>query len=252
MFGRRAIQTQDGQPAKRRREGRGLGPFTSGHLTIIVVTLVIVVAFPFAAFAVTGNNVFVTDATSGVHAKVDGKQNLQSAIHDPTSGVGAKVDASGNLQAKLNATTVGVTGNVGAPAAATNFAHGIVNVVASGSSTCVNLLSPPTGKALVVGTISIDTYADGSPNLNYFVFWRTAGCASDQIATHTPNGPGTQQLLIQPGVTVRAAQALSVQAVNLGTTSLGADIAVFGYLVPAAAVPAAPAAPSLAPHRPAG
>ncbi|MDQ1457468.1 MAG: hypothetical protein QOH28_3088 [Actinomycetota bacterium] len=231
MFGRRAIQTQDGQPAKRRREGTGLGPFTSGHLTIIVVTLVIVVAFPFAAFAVTGNNVFVTDATSGVPAKVD---------------------ASGNLQAKLNATTVGVTGNVGAPAAATNFAHGIVNVVASGSSTCVNLLSPPTGKALVVGTISIDTYEDGSPNLNYSRFWRSAGCASDQIATHTPNGPGTQQLLIQPGVTVKAGQALSVQAVNAGTTSLGADIAVFGYLVPASAVPAAPTAPSLAPHRPAG
>jgi len=65
------MQTHDGQHAKRRREGRGLGPFTSGHLTIIVVTLVIVVAFPFAAFAVTGNNVFVTDPTSGTRAKVD-------------------------------------------------------------------------------------------------------------------------------------------------------------------------------------
>ena len=30
-----------------------------------------VVGFPFAAFAVTGSNVFVTDATSGSRAKVD-------------------------------------------------------------------------------------------------------------------------------------------------------------------------------------
>ena len=77
MFARRASRTRDGQRAKRRREGRGLGPFTSGHLTIIVVTLVIVVAFPFAAFAVTGNNVFVTDATSGVRAKVDAKKKAE-------------------------------------------------------------------------------------------------------------------------------------------------------------------------------
>jgi len=32
---------------------------------------VLVVAFPFAAFAVTGSNVFVTDATSGTRANVD-------------------------------------------------------------------------------------------------------------------------------------------------------------------------------------
>ncbi len=34
------------------------------------------VAFPFAAFAVTGSNVLVTDATSGTHAKVDSGGHL--------------------------------------------------------------------------------------------------------------------------------------------------------------------------------
>src|SRR5712691_4185802 len=78
MFGNRerSDASTEGKSPKRRREGRGLGPFTSGHLTIIIVTLVIVVAFPLAAFAVTGSNVFVTDATSGTHAKVDSGGHL--------------------------------------------------------------------------------------------------------------------------------------------------------------------------------
>jgi hypothetical protein len=37
----------EGETPKRQRKGRGLGPFTSGHLTIIIATVVIVVAFPF-------------------------------------------------------------------------------------------------------------------------------------------------------------------------------------------------------------
>jgi hypothetical protein len=69
---------------RRRRQGRGLGPFTSGHLTIIVVALVIAVAFPFAAFAVTGSNVFVTDATSGARAKVDSLGELQTKANATT------------------------------------------------------------------------------------------------------------------------------------------------------------------------
>ena len=46
-----------------RAESRGWGPFTGGQLTAIVITLAIVIGFPVAAFAVTGSNVFVTDAT---------------------------------------------------------------------------------------------------------------------------------------------------------------------------------------------
>ena len=42
-----------------------LGPFTGRQLTTIIVTLIVVVLFPLGAWAVTGSNVFVTDATSG-------------------------------------------------------------------------------------------------------------------------------------------------------------------------------------------
>src|SRR3954465_11247655 len=82
MFGTSRASSDASQqtPVKRRRDGRGLGPFSSGHLTVIVVTLVIVVAFPFAAFAVTGNNVFVTDFTSGAPAKVDSAGSVQTKV----------------------------------------------------------------------------------------------------------------------------------------------------------------------------
>src|SRR5437016_10163540 len=113
MIREQAQQADDGHRTKRRRAGRGLVPFRSGHLTIIVVTLVIVVAFPFAAFAVTGSNVFVTDATSGTHAKVDAKNNLQTAIHDPVSGTAATVDTSGNLHVSTGRVQIYGTGSFG-------------------------------------------------------------------------------------------------------------------------------------------
>src|SRR5438874_1798505 len=94
--------------APKRRDGRGLGPLSSGHLTIIVVTLVVVVAFPFAAFAVTGNNVFVTDATSGTHAKVDSGGNVQTKVNGSSvelaSGSGVNVAATGTRLAQLDVT----------------------------------------------------------------------------------------------------------------------------------------------------
>ena len=83
MFGTSSASSDASRqtPVKRRREGRGLGPFSSGHLTIIVVTLVIVVAFPFAAFAVTGSNVFVTDAVSGTRAKVNSSGQMAIVVN---------------------------------------------------------------------------------------------------------------------------------------------------------------------------
>src|SRR5689334_5979318 len=93
--------TETNRREQRPRVARGLGPFSSGHLTIIVVTLLVVVAFPFAAFAVTGNNVFVTDATSGTHANVDAKNNLNTAIHDPVFGNAARVNGFGQLSANV-------------------------------------------------------------------------------------------------------------------------------------------------------
>src|SRR5690348_7576648 len=104
MFSRRVIRLEQGDRV-RRREGRGIGPFTSGHLTIIAVTVLILVAFPFAAFAVTGNNVFVTDASSGNHAQVaNGKLRVDPGYPTvfgvlETASVGGSIDARPALPA---------------------------------------------------------------------------------------------------------------------------------------------------------
>jgi hypothetical protein len=98
MFKRSNEGSSDGTRAPRRREERGLGPFTSGHLTLIVITLLILVAFPFAAFAVTGNNVFVTDATSGNHATVaNGRLKVDAGT---AFGLVPTVNAGGPLDAR--------------------------------------------------------------------------------------------------------------------------------------------------------
>ena len=68
----------------RRRQRRGFGPFTGGHITVIIVALIVAVGVPFTASVVTGNNVFLTDFTSGAHAKVDTSGNVQTKVMDPS------------------------------------------------------------------------------------------------------------------------------------------------------------------------
>jgi|SRR5579871_505430 len=58
---------------------RGLGPFTGGQLTIIVVSVIIALGLPVGAFAaVSGSNVFITDHSSNVHAGVSSTGSLKT------------------------------------------------------------------------------------------------------------------------------------------------------------------------------
>jgi hypothetical protein len=149
MFGNRERSgaSTEGKAPKRRREGRGLGPFTSGHLTIIIVTLVIVVAFPFAAFAVTGNNVFVTDASSGVQAHVDAKNNLNTGIHDPVNGTAARVNGFGQL-------TTAASGTVNARDALPT--KPIVITPQTAPSTPPSVIYGPVSKPFAIGSLTLN------------------------------------------------------------------------------------------------
>jgi len=70
---------------KRRREGRGWGPFSGAQLTIIIVAICVMVMLPVGAFAVvSGSNVFVTDATTGAQAKVNAQGELQTGFRITT------------------------------------------------------------------------------------------------------------------------------------------------------------------------
>ena len=55
------------------------GPFSGGQLTIIIVAIVVMVALPVGAFAVSGTNSFITDATTGAQAKVSTAGALSTA-----------------------------------------------------------------------------------------------------------------------------------------------------------------------------
>jgi len=57
-----------------------LGPFTGSQLTVIILGVTLAIAFPIGAWAVTGSNVFVTDATSGKTAKVDATGHVLSKV----------------------------------------------------------------------------------------------------------------------------------------------------------------------------
>jgi hypothetical protein len=188
MFGNRAHSdaSTEGKAPKRRREGRGLGPFSGGQLTIIIVTLAVVMGFPFAAFAVTGSNVFVTDATSGTHAKVDAKNNLQTAIHDPVSSTAATVDTSGNLHVSTGRVqiigagafgTVPVAGGVTATQTPPNAMY-VQFLLAGVNTTTCDQITPPSGKALVITKLDISPSGGTTSTSEAFLTTFTATASS--------------------------------------------------------------------------
>jgi hypothetical protein len=57
------------------------GPFTGRQLTTLLCVLIVMALFPVGAWAVSGSNAFVTDATTGAHASVDSSHNLQTKVN---------------------------------------------------------------------------------------------------------------------------------------------------------------------------
>jgi hypothetical protein len=70
---------------RRRRAGRGWGPFSGGQLTVIIVAISVMILLPVGAFAVvSGSNVFVTDAVSGKQQSVNGLGQALVAVKAKT------------------------------------------------------------------------------------------------------------------------------------------------------------------------
>ena len=67
-----------------RARRRGLGPFSGGQLTLIIVTFAVLLLFPIGAWAVAGSNVFVTDAVSGKQASVNTSGQLATSENATT------------------------------------------------------------------------------------------------------------------------------------------------------------------------
>jgi hypothetical protein len=204
-----------GADERRRREGSGWGPFSGGQLSAIIITLAIVIGFPVAAFAVTGSNVFVTDAASGTHVKVNALGQLSVAA---TGSVTADQAAPSAFYQKTGGGNFGTDGS----------GH-------------VTLCTPalPSGKALVVTSVNEAFHTAASPDV--VLLGResnSGGCGQvnqKNIDDSSTSGTaGSHILSFQPGVVVPSGMHLvfDVQS-NSQTADYTFDWSVSGYLVPA-------------------
>ena len=192
------------------RQSRGLGPFTGGQLTIIVVTFALLLLFPIGAWAVSGSNAFVTDAVSGQHASVNTTGALNVAQAGPRSF----------------------------------FYRGVPADVA----TFKQVIAAPPGRALVVTSIAYNVFKATVTGTNHFIGIAVSKtnntCAQVVIdptsgltaANLNPATVGETVIPFQPGLVVPAGRALC--AFNFDPTNIGAEVYAYGFTIAAAAAPA--------------
>lgn len=193
----RSAEHEATRQSETRRPGRGLGPFTGAQLTVLILALVLAVAFPMGAWAVSGSNTFVTDALTGVHAKVDGKNNLFTSLRDASSGVPAKVDASGNLRATVNG-AVTVTGPVrSAPKAGNTFTQTAFAYTYVPTQSCIYVFKPKN-----------DVVASVITSIEFVQVNGTGSWADTEVHAVTVPGALNTQCSQSPTVTAFVARAV--------------------------------------------
>jgi hypothetical protein len=206
--------THEAGERSRRREKRGLGPFTGGQLTAIIVTFAVLLLIPIGAWAVTGSNVFVTDASTGSTAKVD---------------------ASGSLQTR-------VKGSVPLSAPTASAIHSpLLSPTTCASDPCSEVIAPPAGKALIVTSIHVSAWSVPSPGPGERVLFQRSVDGSCNAASLNvvydvahPGGVGDTVLTYSPGLTVPAGSALCARTSD---AALSVDLSAFCYAVAPGAVP---------------
>ena len=193
-----------------RRVTRGWGPFSGGQLTIIIVMGAVLILFPVSAFAVaSGSNVFVTDHTTGVRARVDGSGKLDT-----------------------NAT---VSGSVVARPAAPDklFSHSVTSVATGG--TCMHVAAPPAGHALVVTSVEVSVIT-GAPLSGIVTREPVAICTpvdnpDIEASVGLENEPSSFVVPFPSGVPIPQGDDLNFSFTTTGSTLV--VVSVHGYLVAA-------------------
>lgn len=156
-------------------------------------------------------------------------------IADPaTPSHVAHVDANGRLEVGDGSGPMTVDGYTQTAAPSTFFHSNALNLGLS--SGCVVLATPPTGKALVIREVKVDTVgnpATGGNAVNNYVH-----LFSDTTCTHVIGGvhPGAVGLTVvpfDPGLGIPTKSGLSVKV----TGALELDAYADGFSVPSAQVP---------------
>jgi len=201
---------------KARRVGRGLGPFSGGQLTIIVVTFAALLLFPVGAWASGGSLVTITDPTSANNAQVTPAVNANF-------GGQLRVNPS-NIYGLVNTYAAGGTQNSVGPVPADAFnAIGEPN-----GDQCGVIATPPAGKALVI--TEIDAFVEVGVTENVAIY-RNGTCAGDPTLITKFVQDGSYAWQLPSGLPIANGNSLSALQ---GNPSGGVTVHVNGYLVPTA------------------
>jgi len=201
-----------GAPGFKRPPGRGLGPFSGGQLTAIVIAAIVMLGLPVGAFAaVSASTVFI----SGPH------------------GGRANVDPSGGLQVS------------GSPPNATV----LVNLSLTNTAEC-GVLRPPSGRAIILTAMNVTpTGATVGNPLQVSVLvdptaCKTGGTKDIRLFQNQFGSDNSQQITFPPGIGLKNGQALYVA---IDGASHG-SVSIYGYTVPASeCAPATTIIPSAVP-----
>jgi hypothetical protein len=215
----------------RRRDGRGLGPFSGGQLTMIIVTFAVLLLFPIGAWALTFSNVAITDPGGVNQAKVDANNNLYTATHDAVSGVAAKVNSFGQL-------SVAASGSVTATPTPPDSSYNAVPVLFGEAGGACHSVTPtvPTGKALMVTSVTVDILSVITGPVGVQIGSATPGspCGSLNVADIVQiSGAKVNQIVPMPsGFPVKTGHVVYV-SIGSSSTDATAVASVHGYLVSA-------------------
>jgi hypothetical protein len=190
------------------------GPFSGRQLTTIIVALIIVIGVPGTVWAVdTFSNVAIEDPVTGVKAGVDSSKRLK---------VG---DGSGAMT--VDGTTTDTT-----PA-------NLIRIFAGATSSCSNVYTIPAGKALILKSMSVYMHTAGSPGSDVeAVVYPAANCGGGFVAAAiSDRAHETVFQTFGSGIGVPTGRTISTLGFNNSGT-----LYLYGYLVPASAVPANAAA----------
>ena len=115
--------------------------------------------------------------------------------------------------------------------------------ITSGLNGYAIIASPPSGDALIVTTIHIDTFYDPAPETNQYLLFFIAPsttCAGSIVDPYqtivTPSSIGETDIPFTPGLAIPAGDALCAEATN----NIEGYGSATGYTVPSGEVPAGP------------
>jgi hypothetical protein len=205
------------------------GPFTGAQLTTMVVALLACVGFSGGLVAaVAYTNAALYDPATGRRAFFDANRALR------VSDAAGPLTVDGLLRVWDGAGPLTVDGAVLATEAApANYFRKWLFPPPAG---CTAILTPPTGKAIVLDTIVVDTTSITDPPGpgRYIGFRAGSSTCSEQLIDLNPTGTGVITVPLRPGITIPAGQSLWWLGANTSS-----QVLLLGHYVAAAAVPAA-------------